>query len=118
MEYKSEGEAWKPVRIQHNKQYYKIHTLRRDKVYYFRMSAINDVGAGEKSKVYKVTFKRTGGNVLSTFIIFRSYVALLHALLFVCSCFCFCTSSLAVVVVAVVVVVVVVVVPFLLLLIC
>ena len=57
LEYKVNGRDWKPQYIVSNINYYVLHEIDFNEVYYFRISAINAVGKGKPSKVLKVTFE-------------------------------------------------------------
>lgn len=57
LEYKVNDRNWKVQYIISNINYYVLHEIDFNKVYYFRISALNAVGRGKPSKVLKVTFE-------------------------------------------------------------
>ena len=56
LEYKVNDRNWKPQYIVSNINYYVLHEIDFNEVYYFRISVINSVGKGKPSKVLKVKF--------------------------------------------------------------
>ena len=57
LEYKVNDRDWKVQYIISNINYYVLHEIDFNKVYYFRISALNAVGRGKPSQVLKVTFE-------------------------------------------------------------
>lgn len=55
LEYKINNRNWK-VQYITNINYHVLHDIDFNKVYYFRISALNKVGRGKPSKVRKVVF--------------------------------------------------------------
>ena len=74
LEYKVNGGKWKVQYIHHSIYYYVLHNVDYNKEYYFRISAFNEVGRGEPSKVLKVTF--VGGMIDNSVLQFTVYASL------------------------------------------